>query len=80
MDLLTVEAVAERLHVKPATVRQWLRIGKLHGVKVGRRWLMTDDELAASLGQAENTPRPEPVVAFDNDRPAGRLKMPRIIG
>jgi excisionase family DNA binding protein len=31
--MLTVQTVAERLQVQPATVRRWLREGRLRGVK-----------------------------------------------
>ena len=33
--MLTVSEVAERLRLKPETVRRWLRSGKLHGVSLG---------------------------------------------
>jgi excisionase family DNA binding protein len=33
--LMTVPEVAERLRVKPETVRRWLRAGKLQGVLLG---------------------------------------------
>jgi excisionase family DNA binding protein len=33
--LYTVEQVADRLQVQPATVRVWLRLGKLHGTQPG---------------------------------------------
>jgi excisionase family DNA binding protein len=36
--LMTVKEVAEELKVKEATVTEWLRTGKLRGVKAGRQW------------------------------------------
>lgn len=35
MELLTIEEVAAILKVKPKTVGDWLRAGKLPGVKLG---------------------------------------------
>jgi excisionase family DNA binding protein len=34
-ESLTVPEVAERLKISPLTVRQWLREGKLKGVRLG---------------------------------------------
>lgn len=36
-DYLTVNEIASRLDVKPATVRRWLAAGHLPGYKVGLR-------------------------------------------
>lgn len=36
--LFTPEDVAKVLLLKPETVREWLRTGKLKGVKMGRLW------------------------------------------
>jgi excisionase family DNA binding protein len=33
--MLTVSEVADRLRLKPETVRRWLRSGKLRGVSLG---------------------------------------------
>ena len=33
--MLTVAQVAERLQASPQTIREWLRSGKLHGVRMG---------------------------------------------
>lgn len=38
MTLFTPEEVAERLNVQSRTVRDWLRSGKMRGVKAGRLW------------------------------------------
>lgn len=37
-QLLTPEEAAERLLVKAKTVREWLKSGKIKGVKMGRLW------------------------------------------
>jgi len=92
MELHTVEDVADQLHVKPATVRQWLRIGKLAGCKVGRRWLVTNDELLASIeGRMSTIVDKSPAVAtllpignipapVPSPQATGRRLKPRIIG
>jgi excisionase family DNA binding protein len=47
--VLTPEQVAERLHISRLTVGNWLRSGKLKGVKVGRLWRVRESELEAFL-------------------------------
>lgn len=47
--LLTPEEVAERLRMKPATVRGWLRSGGMKGVRIGRVWRIDPRELEAFL-------------------------------
>jgi excisionase family DNA binding protein len=44
-----VEGAAEVLLVKPKTVREWLRTGKLGGVKMGRLWRVRESDLEAFL-------------------------------
>jgi excisionase family DNA binding protein len=53
-QFLTVEQVAQELQVNTDTVRQWLRGGRLKGVKVGRAWRIPARELIA-LGMPEST-------------------------
>ncbi|MGQ0550981.1 MAG: helix-turn-helix domain-containing protein [Armatimonadota bacterium] len=50
--LLTPDQAAERLAISSKTVRNWLREGRLHGVKVGRLWRLRERELEAFLPQA----------------------------
>jgi len=47
----TVSAIAELLHVHEATVRQWLREGKLQGRNFGGRtgWRVKESDLNAFL-------------------------------
>lgn len=44
---LTVEQVAERLHVTPEAVRQLISRGRLGSHKPGKRRLVTEDQLRA---------------------------------
>ena len=46
-ELLTPAQVAKRLRVSERTVYAWLHSGRLSGRKVGRRWRVTEDALAA---------------------------------
>ena len=46
---LTPEQVAERLSVRPKSVRKWLRMRRLKGVKVGRLWRISAEDLGAFL-------------------------------
>lgn len=47
--LLTPEEVADRLTVKAKTVREWLKTGKLQGVKAGRLWRVSEGALRSFL-------------------------------
>ena len=52
--LLTTETVAKVLLVKADTLRGWLRIGKIKGVKVGNRlWRVRESELEAFLRESK---------------------------
>lgn len=48
--LLTPAQVARRLQVTEHTVYDWLRKGRLRGVKLGRLWRVSGDDLDAFLG------------------------------
>jgi excisionase family DNA binding protein len=48
-DLMTVKEVAEELKVKEATVTEWLRTGRLRGVKAGRQWRVPADAVEEFL-------------------------------
>ena len=36
-ELLTVEDVAERLKLTPYTIREWLKAGRMRGIRLGSR-------------------------------------------
>ncbi|MGE5571881.1 MAG: helix-turn-helix domain-containing protein [Bacteroidota bacterium] len=44
--LLTPEEAAQRMVVSPKTVRDWLRQGRLKGVKTGKLWRIRESDLA----------------------------------
>ena len=52
-ELLTVKGAAKVLLVKPTTVREWLKAGKLKGMKMGRLWRVQESELEAFLREDE---------------------------
>ena len=47
---LTVEEAASRMAVTPYTMREWLKAGKLHGVRVARRWRVPERALNELAG------------------------------
>jgi excisionase family DNA binding protein len=46
---LTPDEVAERFKVPRARVIRWAREGRLHGLKVGRAWRFTEDDVAVFI-------------------------------
>lgn len=57
--LLTPEEVAERLAVSPKSVREWLRSGKLKGIKLGKLWRVRESTLEDFILQAEKESKHE---------------------
>ncbi len=54
--VLTVPQAADMMQVKPETIRDYLRSGKLLGAKVGRDWRILDDDVIAMIRQAQAQP------------------------
>jgi excisionase family DNA binding protein len=48
-EMLTIEEAAAKLKMAPKTFRDWLRTGKLPGVKLGKRWLIREQDLEAAI-------------------------------
>jgi excisionase family DNA binding protein len=59
VDVLTIEEAAQELKVQPKTVREWLRTGRLEGIKAGRLWRIRREEWERFLA-ASTTPRKAP--------------------
>ncbi|HEX6971156.1 MAG TPA: helix-turn-helix domain-containing protein [Limnochordia bacterium] len=60
--LLTPAQVAKRLQVAERTVYEWLRTGKLPGIRMGRLWRIEEQALAAFLHGGARTDE-EPLSA-----------------
>jgi excisionase family DNA binding protein len=59
--LLTVQEAAERLAIKPATIRSWILRGiHLEVVKVGRSVRITQNSIEKFIEQNTIHPKPEP--------------------
>lgn len=48
-SLLTPERAAQLLAVRPKTIRDWLKRGRLKGVRAGRLWRIRERDLEAFL-------------------------------
>jgi excisionase family DNA binding protein len=53
--LYTPEQAAEILAVTPRAILEWLRRGKLKGLKLGRLWRIREGDLKAFIDQAGNS-------------------------
>jgi excisionase family DNA binding protein len=62
-DLLTVAEVATELGINPATVRVWLRSGRIAAVKVGPRQWRVPRAALAGLTPATPATMPTPLTA-----------------
>jgi excisionase family DNA binding protein len=58
-QILTVEQAAAKLQMSPKIVREYLRLGKMPGRKIGRAWRVVETDLDnwVSTGQSEPQPR-----------------------
>lgn len=59
--ILTVEQVAEKLQIKPLTVREYLRKGRIPGRKLGRAWRVVETDLETFLSGKPSTATAERV-------------------
>lgn len=49
--IFTPEQTAELLHISTKTIRDWLRAGKIKGIKIGKLWLIKENDLQQFLNQ-----------------------------
>jgi len=52
----TVEGLSEELDLTPVAIRRYLREGKIPGIKIGQRWMVSEDNLLSYLNSASNIP------------------------
>jgi excisionase family DNA binding protein len=41
-EFFTTEEIAEKMKVKEATVRSWIKSGRLKALKIGREWRISE--------------------------------------
>jgi excisionase family DNA binding protein len=56
-QVLTLEEAADRAKVKVKSMREWLRTGKLKGIKAGRLWRVRASDLEAFFEASAQRPR-----------------------
>jgi excisionase family DNA binding protein len=63
--ILTVEQAADKLQMSSKIVREYLRVGKLPGRKIGRAWRVLESDLEAYVGgYSQRPPQGERVSAL----------------
>ena len=74
-EVNTPEQVAEYLQVESRTVREWLRSGKLQGLKIGKEWRIRAVDLESfiqdGIQQAKGTETPEPATSDSDHQTTG---------
>jgi excisionase family DNA binding protein len=56
---LTIEEAAALIKIKPATLRLWLREGRMKGYRAGARWRIRREDLEAYLARALGETEPK---------------------
>jgi excisionase family DNA binding protein len=62
-DLLTVEQAAAKLQIAPKTLKDWLRAGRIKGVRLGKLWRVKERDLEAFVEQSSDEDRDDIAVA-----------------
>ena len=71
-ELLTVSQAAEALSASTQTIRNWIRSGRLRGVRIGNRFLIPHGEIERMFGDFP-TATGEGPWEFDEDEPGRPL-------
>ncbi len=69
---LTPEEVAELLAVSPKSIREWLRSGKIKGIKAGRLWRISPQALGGFLSESRAPYIVEGGTGEEQEREAGQ--------
>lgn len=56
INFFTCEEVAEKLSMKVSTIRRYIRCGEMQARKVGRSYLVSDEQLRAYVGNKYGIP------------------------
>jgi len=72
-DLLTVSQAAEAFSATSQSIRNWIRAGRLHSVRIGHRFLIPREEVERLRGETGKT-RGESTWDYTGDQPAEPLR------
>ena len=78
-ELLTVSQAAEALKASTQTIRNWIRAERLHGVRIGNRFLIPRAEVDRMRGGL-SAPGGESPWDFDDDEAAAPLPRAGALG
>jgi excisionase family DNA binding protein len=62
-DLLTVEQAAAKLQIASKTLKDWLRAGRLKGVRLGKLWRVKERDLEEFVERGSNEDRDDIAAA-----------------
>jgi excisionase family DNA binding protein len=71
-ELLTVSQAAEACNATSQTIRNWIKSGRVHGVRIGNRFLIARDEIDRLRGEVPSQ-RGESPWDYTADEPAEPL-------
>ncbi|HYK92186.1 MAG TPA: DNA cytosine methyltransferase [Acidobacteriota bacterium] len=74
-NLLTLSEVRMSLRISRETAYRWLKAGRLHGVKVGRDWRFSPDQVQAAIAEHSSSYGARPPLVADLFSGAGGLSL-----
>ena len=76
--LFSAEEVAERLGMSKYTITEWLKAGRLRGVKIGKYWRVKESDLQAFIDNPPPLQRHAPAAKDSpSERPEGSERSGR---
>ena len=54
MENYTTQQVADILQLKPKTIREYIKQGKIRAYKIGRSWRITEEDLKEFITKESN--------------------------
>ena len=57
ITLFNIMELAKKIDLTPATLRGYIKTGKLKGQKVGTKWYVSEDSLREFFGQSYQAPK-----------------------
>jgi excisionase family DNA binding protein len=73
-DLLTVEQAAAKLQISPKTLKDWLRAGRIKGVRLGKLWRLRERDLEEFVERNSDEDRAD--IAAAEEALANPVRIP----